>query len=279
MLLAVLAAAGLLALAPALVRRYDATERLVAERAQSTARVLDRTRRPRTVPGRRPIQPPRSATPTVAAPSQSDSPVRVRRDVGRAVWLPVGSGARTAATSAPRTRPVAATPSSRSAPARSRQQVSSRPPVRRSRPVAQSAAIYRRRRVLAGLVLLNVIEVVGVGTVDSGFWTAIAVTGPMLVGYLIHLRNEALADARRQRVESRQAIEIAIAQAEIQAEHARRLAARREALRRAAAARAVAQREAQRLSQRYVDFDQSRRARVRGRQYETGGYDGRVAGF
>ena len=39
-LLAVLAAAGLLALAPALVRRYDATERLVAERAQSTARVL-----------------------------------------------------------------------------------------------------------------------------------------------------------------------------------------------------------------------------------------------
>ena len=49
-LLAVLAAAGLLALAPALVRRYDATERLVAERAQSTARVLDRTRRRRTVP-------------------------------------------------------------------------------------------------------------------------------------------------------------------------------------------------------------------------------------
>ncbi len=41
-LLAVLAAAGLLALAPALVRRYDATERLVAERAQSTARVLAR---------------------------------------------------------------------------------------------------------------------------------------------------------------------------------------------------------------------------------------------
>ncbi|MFJ6954376.1 hypothetical protein [Micromonospora aurantiaca (nom. illeg.)] len=35
-LLAVLAAAGLLALAPALVRRYDATERLVAERGVST---------------------------------------------------------------------------------------------------------------------------------------------------------------------------------------------------------------------------------------------------
>ncbi|HEY7174090.1 MAG TPA: hypothetical protein VH442_04155, partial [Micromonosporaceae bacterium] len=53
-LLAVLAAAALLALAPALVRRYDATERLVAERALSTARVLDRQRRRRTVPGPRP---------------------------------------------------------------------------------------------------------------------------------------------------------------------------------------------------------------------------------
>lgn len=57
-LLAVLAAAGLLALAPALVRRYDAAERLEAERARSTARVLSRTRRKRTVPGRRPINPP-----------------------------------------------------------------------------------------------------------------------------------------------------------------------------------------------------------------------------
>lgn len=57
-LLAVLVAAGLLALAPALVRRYDATERLVAERASTTARVLRRRRRRRTVPGRTPINPP-----------------------------------------------------------------------------------------------------------------------------------------------------------------------------------------------------------------------------
>src|SRR5690242_21731930 len=61
-LLAVLAAAGLLALAPALVRRYDATERLVAEGALSTARVLARAgsrrhRRRRTIPGRRPVNP------------------------------------------------------------------------------------------------------------------------------------------------------------------------------------------------------------------------------
>jgi hypothetical protein len=58
-LLAVLAAAGLLALAPALTRRYDATERVEAERATSTARVLSRRRRRRTVPGPRPVNPPR----------------------------------------------------------------------------------------------------------------------------------------------------------------------------------------------------------------------------
>src|SRR5688572_24779904 len=71
-LLAVLAAAGLLALAPALVRRYDATERLVAERAISTARVLSRRRRRRTVPGRRPVRPPRAvcAAPVSAPPAQ-----------------------------------------------------------------------------------------------------------------------------------------------------------------------------------------------------------------
>lgn len=63
-LLAVLAAAGLFALAPALVRRYDATERLTAERTSSTARVLSRQRRRRTVPGSAPVNPPR---PTVAA--------------------------------------------------------------------------------------------------------------------------------------------------------------------------------------------------------------------
>src|SRR3982751_6274513 len=50
-LLAVLAAAGLLALAPALVRRYDATERLVAERGLPTARGIARPRPPAPAPG------------------------------------------------------------------------------------------------------------------------------------------------------------------------------------------------------------------------------------
>ncbi|GAA0501086.1 hypothetical protein Ade02nite_92340 [Paractinoplanes deccanensis] len=77
-LLAVLTAAGLLALAPALVRRYDATERLAAERASSTARVLQRQRRRRTVPGRRPINPGRLVSVTVPAPASPPSERRLR---------------------------------------------------------------------------------------------------------------------------------------------------------------------------------------------------------
>ncbi|XVU24880.1 divisome protein SepX/GlpR [Actinoplanes sp. CA-054009] len=73
-LLAVLTAAGLLALAPALVRRYDATERLAAERASSTARVLQRHRRRRTVPGRRPINPGRLVSVTVSPASSPQRP-------------------------------------------------------------------------------------------------------------------------------------------------------------------------------------------------------------
>ncbi|MFF5079651.1 hypothetical protein ACFY36_21570 [Actinoplanes sp. NPDC000266] len=76
-LLAVLTAAGLLALAPALVRRYDATERLAAERASSTARVLQRHRRRRTVPGRRPINPGRLVSVTVS-PALSPQRPRLR---------------------------------------------------------------------------------------------------------------------------------------------------------------------------------------------------------
>jgi predicted small integral membrane protein len=84
-LLAVLAAAGLLALAPALTRRYDGTERVEAERATSTARVLSRRRRRRTVPGPRPINPPRYAPrprPGPAAVLQPAPTARPRR-VGR----------------------------------------------------------------------------------------------------------------------------------------------------------------------------------------------------
>ncbi|MEU8259112.1 hypothetical protein AB0C02_00610 [Micromonospora sp. NPDC048999] len=217
-LLAVLAAAGLLALAPALVRRYDATERLVAERAQSTARVLQRRRRRRTVPGRRPVRAPRSLVVTLS------------------------EDADTKGLSPPVSAPPAARRSGRlrsvpPAPARSRRR---NPPKRRH----HTPAIYRRRRVLAALLLLNFVELIGVVLVGPGFWISVSVTGTLLVTYVMHLRKLALADRRRRRAEAREAAWLAARQAEVRREQARRAAARREAQRRLAAQREAVRRTA-----------------------------------
>jgi hypothetical protein len=238
-LLAVLAAAGLLALAPALVRRYDATERLAAERALSTARVLSRHRRRRTVPGRRPVNLPRQVLVTVPAPI-SAPPAPPKRNLRLVTRRP------------PR-----------------------RVPVRRHTP-----AVVRRRRVFAALLLLNVIELIGVLAVGPGFWVGFAVTGTLLATYLVHLRNKALADRRRRRIEAREAAWVAARQAEVRREQARRAAARREAQRRLAA-----QKEAVRRAAMGLDRDPSelpaaanggsvsyrRGGGLRGRAYEAGG--------
>ncbi|MFC5000477.1 hypothetical protein ACFPIJ_21890 [Dactylosporangium cerinum] len=213
-LLAVLAAAGLLALAPALVRRYDATERLVAERALSTARVLTRAgmhrdRRRRTIPGRRPVNPPRSV---------------VRRPVAQP--------------------PLRVVP----------------PTARRRRPPRVPRAVYRRRRVLLALVLLNLVELGGVALVSSGFWVGFAVTGALLVTYTAHLRTRALAEQRRRRREAHYAAWIARRQAQVRREQLRRAALRREAVAAQLAERDRARREAARLGALGA---------VRGRPYDT----------
>jgi hypothetical protein len=199
-----------------------------------------------------------------------------RLAAGQAVWLPTGGRAGR--------HPATVTRPNRERPARGRDRRSGR---RRGRGqpsgwaagrVRQSPAVYRRRRVLASLLVFNAVELVGVFTVGPGFWTGFAVTSLMLIGYVVHLRNESIATARRRQVAARRAAVVAAVQAEIRAEQARRAAARRDALRRAAAARAAAQREAVRLTQRYVDVDPARGARLRGRSYETGGWDVRAAG-
>jgi hypothetical protein len=236
-LLAVLAAAGLLALAPALVRRYDASERQAAERASSTARVLQRRRRRRTVPGRRPINPGRQVTVTVPAPS-GDHPARPPR----------------------RLRLVTARRPTR------------RPPARRHTPT-----VIRRRRVFAALLLLNVIELVGVLSVGPGFWISFAVTAALLAVDLVHLRSRALADHRRRRLEAREAAWLAARQAEVRREQARRAAARREAQRRLAAQREAVRRAAMGLDRDPADLPAAasvsyrRTGGLRGRAYEAGG--------
>jgi hypothetical protein len=245
-LLAVLAAAGLLALAPALVRRYDATERLAAERASSTARVLQRRRRRRTVPGHRPINLGRQVTVTVLAPS-GDSDTRVETST---------------------------------APVRRLRLVTGRRPARRLPPRRHTPAVVRRRRVFAALLLLNIIELVGVLTVGPGFWIGFAVTGTLLALYLVHLRNRALTDRRRRRLEAQEAAWLAARQAEVRREQARRAAARREAQRRLAAQKEAVRRAAMGLDRDPTDLPAAagggsvsyrRVGGLRGRAYEAGG--------
>ncbi|MEU5946930.1 hypothetical protein ABZ793_15380 [Micromonospora sp. NPDC047465] len=251
-LLAVLAAAGLLALAPALVRRYDATERLVAERAQSTARVLQRRRRRRTVPGRRPVHPPRSLVVTLAE----------SKDAG--------------GLAAPVSAPPAARRSSRlrAVPPAGKKKTRRRPPPRRQ----HTPAVYRRRRVLAALLLLNFVELIGVIVVGPGFWISFGVTATLLVAYVVHLRARAVADRRRRRAQAREAAWLAARQAEVRREQARRAAARREAQRRLAAQREVVRRAAMGLD-RPADLPAAanggsvsyrRTGGLRGRPYQSG---------
>jgi hypothetical protein len=240
-LLAVLAAAGLLALAPALVRRYDATERLAAERALSTARVLTRDRRRRTVPGRLPVNLPRQVSVTASAP-------------------------------------ISAPPSG--GPRRQLRLVTGRRPARRAPVRRHTPAVVRRRRVFAALLLLNVIELIGVLAVGPGFWIGFAVTGSLLLVYLVHLRNKALADRRRHRIEAREAAWLAARQAEVRREQARRAAARREAQRRLAAQKEAVRRAAMGLDRDPSDLpavanggsvSYRRAGGLRGRPYEAGG--------
>ncbi|MFC0004739.1 divisome protein SepX/GlpR [Micromonospora siamensis] len=251
-LLAVLAAAGLLALAPALVRRYDATERLVAERAQSTARVLQRRRRRRTVPGRRPVNPSRALVVTLSED--------------------VTTGGLSAPVSAP---PAPRRPSRLRAvpPADRRSRRRNQPPRRPHTP-----AVYRRRRVLAALLLLNFVELIGVVAVSPGFWIGFSVTVALLGVYVVHLRGRALAERRRRRAQAREAAWLAARQAEVRREQARRAAARREAQRRLAAQREAVRRTAMGLD-RPTDLPAAanggsvsyrRAGGLRGRPYSSG---------
>jgi hypothetical protein len=104
--------------------------------------------------------------------------------------------------------------------------------------------VYRRRRVFASLLLLNLVELVGVVAVGPGFWVSFAVTGTLLAAYTAHLRNRALHEQRRRRAQAREAAWLAARQAEVRREQARRAAARRENQRRLAAQREALRRAA-----------------------------------
>ena len=131
--------------------------------------------------------------------------------------------------------------------------------------------------MLAALVLLNAVEIVGVIVVGPGFWVSVAVTGTLLVVYVVHLRNKALVDRRARRRAARQAAWLAARQAEVRREQARRAAARREAQRRLVAQREAVRRAAMGLDRPYDlppaasgSVSYRRAGGLRGRSYETG---------
>jgi hypothetical protein len=138
--------------------------------------------------------------------------------------------------------------------------------------------VYRRRRVFASLLLLNVVELIGVVAVGPGFWVGFAVTATLLATYTVHLRNRALHERRRRRAQAREAAWLAARQAEVRREQARRAAARKETQRRLAA-----QREALRRAALGVDrgdlpaaasggsVSYRRAGGLRGRAYQAGG--------
>jgi hypothetical protein len=114
--------------------------------------------------------------------------------------------------------------------------------------------------------------------VGPGFWIGFAVTGALLAIDLVHLRNRALVDRRRRRIEAREAAWLAMRQAEVRRAQARRAAERREAQKRLAAQKEAVRRAAMGLD-REEDLPPAASASVsyrragglRGRAYEAGG--------
>lgn len=91
--------------------------------------------------------------------------------------------------------------------------------------------------MFAALLLLNAVELVGIAAVGPGFWVGFMVTATLLLAFVVHLRNLALADRRRRRAEARRRAWLAEQHAEVRREQERRAAHRRAAARRAAGQR------------------------------------------
>ncbi|WP_051392872.1 hypothetical protein [Glycomyces arizonensis] len=165
-LLALLVATSLLALTPALVRRYDPDERMIADRAASDGRVL--TREPhRPEPDRdAPDEPGETPAPgPVGVPEAS--PGRERRGSGRgeSVRLEVDQS-------------VTGEDPEMSETARLRQ---------------MRAEWWRRRhrRILYVLIALTLLELLGVVVAGPGFWLGAGIALVVLGAYVYFLRARA----------------------------------------------------------------------------------------
>ncbi|GAA3391408.1 hypothetical protein [Cryptosporangium minutisporangium] len=215
-LLALVVAAGVLILMPALAHRYDTALRGQAELRASSMRVLPRERRRRTVPSRGPVRPPTSLiVPAAVRTAQGISTggrdlTAVRASLVREVLQEEAAGPRARVRvrrPANADRPTSAIPVSAapvSAPVMNRP-VSVAPVSRTSPTVVPAAAVRRaadlqrarRRRLVLLLALLVAGQAIAGFFFGPTFWLGAVVSGLAAVGLLARLR--AVATRRRRR--------------------------------------------------------------------------------
>lgn len=217
-LLALVVAAGVLILMPALAHRYDTALRGQAELRASSMRVLPRERRRRTMPSRGPVRPPTSlVVPAAVKTAQGVSAdgrdlTAVRASLVREALQESGtSGARVRVRRpANGNRPTSAVPVSAvpvSAPVVSPVSVvpapSAAPTVVPAAAVRRAAELQRarRRRLVLVLVLLVVGQAVAGAFFGATFWLGAITSAVVAVGLLGRLRTVA---ARRQRREAQE---------------------------------------------------------------------------
>ncbi|HEY1094864.1 MAG TPA: hypothetical protein VGE61_09175 [Glycomyces sp.] len=181
-LLALLAATALLALTPALVRRYDPDERMIADRASSDARVLDRE-------GHRPSRPASHDTVELelehsgGTPDQDDSSDELLDGQG----LPAQSNSRGWERRGTR----------RGDSVRLRADESytgEDPEMHEQARLRQMRAEWwrrRHRRILYVLIALTLLELAGVAIAGPGFWIGAGLSAAALGGYVYFLRERA----------------------------------------------------------------------------------------
>lgn len=163
-LLALLVATSLLALTPALVRRYDPDERMIADRAASDARVLAREA-PRPEPPQGGDEDDPDEAPPAEAPAASRGWERRGRGRGESVRLAFD------------------------------QSVTGEDPEMRetARLRTMRAEWWRRRhrRILYVLIALTLLELLGVAVGGPGFWTGAGLAIALLGAYVYFLRERA----------------------------------------------------------------------------------------
>ena len=190
-LLAVLAGAGLLALAPALVRRYDADERMAAELEASQARVLERKPRETAAVDASPArglgdtqevdenaasllesETPSSVAEAVAAESTASVDTESSEVARPSAWERSGARQGTSVRWEPETAQ------------------DSRYGKENSVGSAQMRAWWQKRyrRVLFTLLALNLAEILGVIFVGPGFWLGVGVSLALLLAFVRFLR-------------------------------------------------------------------------------------------